>query len=371
MYLELVLPVGISFYIFQTIGYVIDVYRKDTQVEKNIINYGAFVTFFPQLVAGPIERSGNLLAQIRQQHALEPQKCIQGFGRMLWGYFQKVVLADRLAVLVTSVYSDYESYSGIYIVLATVLFAIQIYCDFDGYTSIAIGAAQILGFELMENFNVPYMAKTVSEFWRRWHISLSTWFRDYLYIPLGGNRRGTLVKYRNLLITFLVSGLWHGAAWTYVVWGALHGIFQIAEDVAYKLFGLSRKDGRPFGRLMKCVVTFAMVDFAWLFFRADSLETAFGMIGRVVTDFGLADVFNRKMAASMGLGIENLAVLAAALLVLAARDFGKNRMDFGDILLKMPTICRYAIFYAGMFGILIFGYYGPQYEAAQFIYFQF
>lgn len=369
--LDLVLPVGISFYIFQTLSYVIDVYRGNTKVEKNIVNYGAFVTFFPQLVAGPIERSNNLLAQIKQKHTLEPDKCIRGFGRMLWGYFQKVVLADRIAVLVTSIYTDYEAYSGVYIVLATVLFAFQIYCDFDGYTSIAIGAAEILGFRLMENFNAPYMAKSVAEFWRRWHISLSTWFRDYLYIPLGGNRCGIVKKYRNLLVTFLVSGLWHGANWTYVVWGGLHGIYQIIENMIYTRFHISREGGSKVSRFVKWVVTFVLVDFAWLFFRADSMRTAIGMIGAVFTNLKPTDILNREMAISMGLGMENMLVMALAMVVLFVRDFFKDKIRYGDVLVRMPILCRWGLLYIVMFVILIFGYYGPQYDAAQFIYFQF
>lgn len=368
--LSFLLPVGISFYTFQTMGYVIDVYRGDITAERNFIDYGAFVTFFPQLVAGPIERSKNLLMQMKTGHILEPERFKKGFTQMLWGYFQKVVIADRIAVIVSKVYDNYESFSGVYIVLATILFAFQIYCDFDGYTNVAIGAARILGFDLMTNFDKPYLSTSIAQFWRRWHISLSTWLRDYLYIPLGGNRKGRLMKYRNLFITFLISGLWHGADWTYVVWGGLHGIYQIAEDIFRQLFAKKSKNN-ALKAMGKGILTFAAVDFAWLFFRADSVGEAFGLLGRIFTDFGLSDLLNREMAIGMGMEIADIFVLAAALMVLALHDFLKEKVSVGERIWAMPLPARWLALYVVMFVILIFGYYGPQYDAAQFIYFQF
>ena len=369
--LDLLLPVGISFYVFQTLGYVIDVYRGDVKAEKNFVDYGAFVTFFPQLVAGPIERSKNLLRQMKKKHELNPEYCVIGFSRMLWGYFQKVVIADRIAVIVTSVYDDYQSFSGVYIMLATVLFAFQIYCDFDGYTNIAIGTAKILGFDLMTNFNAPYLSRSVAGFWRRWHISLSAWFRDYLYIPLGGNRCGEAKKYRNLLITFLISGLWHGANWTYVVWGGLHGIYQVAESFIRKRSRKEKKEEGAVSRALQWLGTFAAVDFAWLFFRAGSMEDACGMIGRIFGKFGIQDLLNRDMAVAMGLGISNIAVLAVALIILVFSDLIKEKTDVYKKIWEMPMGWRWLVLYMAIFVILIFGYYGPEYDAAQFIYFQF
>ena len=374
--IQFMLPVGISFYIFQTLGYVIDVYRGDVEAEKNFVNYGAFITFFPQLVAGPIERSGNLLKQMKEEHHLNPRECVEGFSRMLWGYFQKVVIADRIAVIVTAVYDDYMSYSGVYIVAATVLFAFQIYCDFDGYTNIAIGAAKILGFDLMTNFNAPYFARSVADFWHRWHISLSSWFRDYLYIPLGGNRRGQRKKYRNLMITFLVSGLWHGANWTYVIWGGLHGAYQVMENMWKNRFHDKRlsekgKGNEKAAAFLQWIGTFLAVDFAWLFFRAASVKDAFSMIGRIFGEFRIGDILNREMAVSLGLEMGNIIVLSIALCILFLSDFLKDKGRIYKKIWQLPIALRWIVLYIAMFGILIFGYYGPEYNASQFIYFQF
>lgn len=219
---DVILPVGISFYIFQALSYTVDVYRNDVKAEKNFLKYALFVSFFPQLVAGPIERSKNLLKQVHEKHYFDGQRVKDGLLLMIWGGFQKIVIADRVAIVVDTVFNNFPQYGGMYIVVAAILFAFQIYCDFSGYSIIAIGAAKVMGFELMENFNAPYMSMSVAEFWRRWHISLSSWFRDYLYIPLGGNRKGKLRKYINLMIVFIVSGLWHGAQWSFIVWGALN-----------------------------------------------------------------------------------------------------------------------------------------------------
>ena len=216
---DVLLPVGISFYIFQALSYVVDVYRGDVRMETNFIKYAAFVSFFPQLVAGPIERSTNLLTQFDTPHKLEYDNVRDGLLRMVWGFFLKIVIADRAAILVNQVFNYCNYYEGPTVLIAAVLFAFQVYGDFAGYSNIAIGAAQVMGFKLMKNFERPYLAVSVSDFWRRWHISLSTWFRDYLYIPLGGNRKGTVRKYINQMIVMLVSGLWHGAAWNYVIWG--------------------------------------------------------------------------------------------------------------------------------------------------------
>lgn len=218
--LDILLPVGISFYTFQALGYTVDVYRGEVAAEKNVLRYALFVSFFPQLVAGPIERTANLMGQLKEKHKLTYDNFRVGIWWMLWGYFMKLVVADRVAIIVDTIYENPQDYTGIYIVFATILFGIQIYCDFNGYTMIARGSAKIMGVNLMQNFDAPYLSQTVAEFWRRWHISLSSWFKDYLYIPLGGNRKGKIRKYINLLIVFLVSGLWHGAAWGYVIWGS-------------------------------------------------------------------------------------------------------------------------------------------------------
>ena len=366
--LELLLPVGISFYIFQALGYTIDVYRGDIKAERNLIDFGAFITFFPQLVAGPIERSKNLLRQIKECPQIEREKIYSGFFQMLWGYFQKVIIADRIAVIISKIYDNYAEYPGVYILAATMLFAFQVYCDFGGYSNIAIGAARILGFELMENFNAPYRAISVADFWSRWHISLSQWLRDYVYIPLGGNRFGKKRKCTNLLCTFLLSGIWHGANWTYVVWGILHGIYRVVEEVIHdKIPGALKKCPQIFLQF----ITFVFVDFAWLFFRANSLSDAVNMIGRMFTEFQLSEMLNRELAISFGMEIEEILVLVIGLCALLVFDHFKHRISFGTSIMKKPAVLRWGIIYACIFGLLIFGYYGPGFDAAQFIYFQF
>lgn len=232
---DILLPVGISFYTFQALGYTIDVYRGDTCAEKNFFQYALFVSFFPQLVAGPIERSSHLLQQLATPHKFNSEEAKSGLLLMLWGFFLKIVLADRIAIFVDWVYGDYHTFGGWYLIVATALFAIQIYCDFAGYSIIAMGAAQILGIRLMENFQSPYLAVSVADFWRRWHISLTSWFRDYLYIPLGGSRCSKWRKYMNKMIVFLVSGLWHGAKISFVVWGGLNGLYQIIGEILQPL----------------------------------------------------------------------------------------------------------------------------------------
>ena len=230
--LDILLPVGISFYTFQAVGYTIDVYRGDLKAEKNLGIYALFVSFFPQLVAGPIERAKNLLPQFHEKHFPDPDRINIGLKQMIWGYFIKIVVADRLALYINAVYNNVNAHNGTTLLIATIFFSFQIYCDFAGYSNIAIGAAKIMGFDLMTNFTRPYFSSNIHEFWQRWHISLSTWFRDYLYIPLGGNRVGKFRNYVNILITFVVSGLWHGANWTFVIWGALHGFINSFHCIA-------------------------------------------------------------------------------------------------------------------------------------------
>ncbi len=285
---DVLLPVGISFYTFQALSYTIDAYRGDIYPERNFINYALFVSFFPQLVAGPIERSKNLLRQLSKHADPDFDRMLDGFMIMLWGYFLKVVLADRIAIFVDKIYGDIDAYPGVYLIIATVLFAVQIYCDFAGYSTIAVGAAKVLGIRIMENFNTPYLADSVADFWRRWHISLTSWFKDYLYIPLGGNRKGKARKYLNKIIVFLLSGLWHGANFTYVMWGALNGIFQVIEEilipVRQKSCEILGVDVKSLGhRLFKMIITFILVDFTWIFFRAQSLGEALTIINSMLT----------------------------------------------------------------------------------------
>ena len=285
--MDVILPVGISFYTFQALSYTIDIYRGDVEEERHFGRFALFVAFFPQLVAGPIERASNLLVQFRRENQLDLDRLASGLKLMLWGLFKKVVIADRLAIFVNQVYGDPSAYSGSTLLLATYFFAFQIYCDFSGYSDIAIGAARVLGYDLMQNFRLPYLARSFAGFWRRWHISLSTWFRDYLYVPLGGNRVGIHRWVFNIILVFTVSGLWHGAAWTFVFWGLLHGGFYLAERLiaphGAKLVHTLRLPGGPV-KLFRILLTFHLVLLAWVFFRAQSMEDAVLIVHRILTD---------------------------------------------------------------------------------------
>ncbi len=281
--LDILLPVGISFYTFQALGYSIDVYRGTTKVERSFATYALFVSFFPQLVAGPIERSNNMLPQFKEHHHIDYEMMMSGIKIMIWGYFLKLVLADRCGLYVDIIYNNIDKHNGGSYLLASLLFPFQIYGDFAGYSLIAIGVARILGFRLMENFHRPYFSTSVGEFWHRWHISLSTWFKDYVYIPLGGNRVGRLRNYFNLLVTFVVSGIWHGANWTFFCWGFLHGIFLCIE----KALGISKRTYTGVQRFFHWGITFLLVCFAWILFRANSLHDATTIIGGIFFNTGM------------------------------------------------------------------------------------
>lgn len=373
---DLLLPVGISFYIFQALSYTMDVYRKEIYVEKNFFKYALFVSFFPQLVAGPIERSKNLLRQIGREIPFSYENFRRGLLIMLWGYFQKIVIADRIGLLVDTVYGDVDKYQGGYFLLASVLFAVQIYCDFSGYSLIAVGAAKVMGFELMENFDCPYFAKSVAEFWRRWHISLTSWFRDYLYIPLGGNRKGTARKYLNIMIVFLVSGLWHGAQWTYVIWGGFNGLFQVVGSILSPLRKKAAKFFRvkenSFGhRLMKTFVTFVLVDFTWIFFRAGSVRDALHIIKSICTVYN-PWIFIDDSIYQLGLSQKQFHLLIFSLAILVAADWLKyKKIDILDKLLKQDIWYRWPVYITGILFVLIFGIWGNAYDAQAFVYFQF
>lgn len=377
---DILLPVGISFYTFQGLGYIIDVYRGETAAEKNFLRYALFLSFFPQLVAGPIERSKNLLNQIYEPHKFDAGRVKDGLLLMGWGFFQKLVIADRIAILVDEVYGNYLSYSGLQLLLATILFAFQIYCDFGGYSDIAVGAARVMGFTLTKNFRSPYCAVTVSEFWRNWHISLTTWFRDYIYIPLGGNRRGRLWKYRNLLLTFTLSGLWHGAGWNYVIWGGLNGLYQVAGDLTAPLRAclqekLHIRTECGSYRLFRRLITFAAVDFSWFFFRADGFKIALQMLRHGFQNVGLPTFFSQENLLginTMVLSEKNFFVMLLSLVLLMWVDNRKRRgVDFKGILARQNIWFRWLVYYGLIFSILIFGIYGPGYDASAFIYFQF
>lgn len=373
---DILLPVGISFYTFQALSYTMDVYRGEIYAEKNFLRYALFVSFFPQLVAGPIERSKNLLKQLAVPQPFSPKRFQEGFLLMLWGYFLKLVLADRIALFVDSVYREYDTHPGWYIVLASVLFAFQIYCDFAGYSTIAMGAAWILGIKLMENFNAPYLNTTVASFWRDWHISLTTWFKDYLYIPLGGSRKGKLRKYINEMIVFLVSGLWHGASISFVIWGGLNGLYQVIGEflnpIRKKISNFLNINKASAGyKFVSAFITFILVDFAWIFFRAQSAPVAFGVIKQMFSINNIWVLFDGSLY-ECGLDMKNFKLMLAALLILLAADVAKKKgIVIRDIIIRQDAWFRYLFIPVSIALILIFGKYGPAYDSAAFIYFQF
>lgn len=285
--LDIALPIGLSFHTFQAMSYTIEVFRGNQKAERNFGMYSLYILFYPQLTAGPIERPQNLLHQFYEKHTFEYERIVDGLKLMLWGFFMKIVIADRLALYVNAVYETESQHYGKSFALATVFFSFQIYCDFAGYSNIAIGAAKVMGFKLMTNFNRPYFSKSISEFWKRWHISLSTWFKDYVYIPMGGNRVSVPRMYFNLLFVFMVSGFWHGANWTFIAWGLLNGIYLVIEKTFGKVYQKASKLLFP-GQLqgiknaLKTLVTFILISFAWIFFRADSIHAAINIVRKIV-----------------------------------------------------------------------------------------
>ncbi|MCL2253314.1 MAG: MBOAT family protein [Lachnospiraceae bacterium] len=356
---DIIMPVGISFYTFQALGYVFDVYRNKVRAEKNLLHHALFVSFFPQLLAGPIGRADKLKPQLLKENKFSYENARYGLLLMLWGYFLKMIIADHAAVLVDSVYDNFHHAIGYQIVIATLLFAIQVYCDFSAYSYIAIGAARIMGIHLGENFRQPYLAVSVKEFWHRWHISLSTWFRDYLYIPLGGNRFSKARKYRNIMITFLISGLWHGASWNFIAWGGLHGIFQIISDISkpYQDKYIKQKY-----KSLRIIITFFLISFAWIFFRADGLSAAIYMIGRI---------FNSTLTGQVNDAWIFNPILLIGIVLLLPVDAAKEKYDVFAVLLKQKTIIRWVVYYALVLTILFLGIYGTDYVQTQFIYFDF
>lgn len=365
---SVLLPVGISFYTFQSLSYVIDVYRKKYKAEKNVVNYALYISFFPQLVAGPIERASNILPQLRKEKAFDYNQAVDGSKSVLFGLIKKICIADVLAVYVNSVYNNISGQQGPMILVATLFFTFQIYCDFSAYSEIAIGSAKLFGIELMNNFNCPYFSSSVREFWSRWHISLSQWFRDYLYIPLGGNRCSKVRNYFNLLITFLVSGLWHGSNWTFVIWGGLHGIAQITEK-AFFLKSKNKIDNR-FKKVVRIFLTFVFVSFTWIFFRANSITEAISAIKLLFTGWNIANVYS----CITSIGKTNLIIIAIGMMLLTTNDYllYKGKKLF-DIIGKKRAVLRWIIYFMLVIYVsALFIYFNGGFGTAQqFIYFQF
>ena len=364
MTLKLLLPVGISFYTFQTLAYVIDVYRGNVKAEKHFGVYAAFISFFPQLVAGPIERTNNLLPQIKAAPDFDYAQATYGMKLMAWGFFKKLCVADVVAVYSDKVFNDVYSYQGFALVLAVFFFTLQIYCDFSGYSDIARGCAKLFGINLMENFRSPYFSSSIREFWSRWHISLSTWFRDYVYIPLGGNRCGKFRRNMNLMITFIVSGLWHGANWTFLAWGAVHGFAQVIENAflpkGYKPHGIMRA--------VRVAGTFVFVMLAWVFFRANSIAEAGYIYVHMFSGIMTTGLWLEGVSEMMGR--KRLALIIILIMAIIAYDFVSRKRNVINCISSKNTLLRWAI-YDILVTTVLFVYTNFAVTDAAFVYFQF
>ncbi len=365
---NLLLPVGISFYTFQSMAYTIDVYRGNVAAERHLGRFATYIAFFPQLVAGPIERASNMLGQFKQQHTFNDERMVSGLRLILWGAFKKVVIADRLAAYVNTVYNNVEDYTGVHLMLATFFFAIQIYCDFSGYSDIAIGTARTMGFDLMQNFRQPYFSRSIREFWRRWHISLSTWFRDYVYIPLGGSRVSFSATLRNLMIVFVISGLWHGAAWTFVLWGTIHGFLIVGEIVWDRYVRGGQADTRTAPPWLATVFTFVLVCIGWIFFRANNIQDSFYIVTHLFnfsSGFQIAEPFGG--IAPYGAAWLELGMAIATITVLFVADWAAQQpRPFWSLETKTRQL-RWAAYYVASLLII----YSVSTTEADFIYFQF
>lgn len=363
--LSILLPIGLSFHTFQAMSYTIEVYRGNQKAERHLGIYALYVMFFPQLVAGPIERPQNLLHQFYEKHHIDIERIASGLRLMLWGFFKKIVIADNIAQMVNHVYDYPHQFVGWPLIVTTILFSFQIYCDFSGYSDIAVGSARVLGFKLMNNFNRPFAARSISEFWRRWHISLSTWFRDYVYIPLGGNRTGRWRWYFNLFFVFLVSGLWHGANWTFIVWGSFHGIFLVVSLMTQKIRTpiaewLSRGSVTAY-KALSTLFAFFLVSFSFIFFHAHSLSDAWYIVTHLFSGI------RGSSLAAVGITSFDLSHAIIAIIFFESIHFMERNRSVGDMLIGKPAWIRWTAYNALMLWILFFGFFGE----SPFIYFQF
>lgn len=377
---DLLMPLGISFFIFTSTGYLFDVYRGKTHAEKNPFYYALFTCFFPCIMSGPIERADHLIPQLKNLHKVkvfDADRMSNGISLIVWGLFAKMVIADRIAMIVDNVYGNYFKFGSVEIIFASICYSIQIYCDFMSYSTIAMGCAKLMGIDVYDNFNAPYLSLSVKEFWRRWHISLSSWLRDYVYIPLGGSRCSKLRKYLNVIITFLVSGIWHGAGLNFILWGGIHGVLQVIDDITLplrkKMNAITHAKTDSFGyRFCQGLVTFVLVDLAWVYFRITDFSLANTIIRRMFMKPDLWVLFNDGLY-NLGLDRKEFNILFIALLILLVVDLARKKKDmsFGDIMIAQPWYFRWAVIIILFFGILTFGIYGPAFDAADFIYLQF
>ena len=392
LHLSLMVPLGISFIVFTLVSYLVDVYRGTIAAERNLLKYALFVSFFPKVAQGPIEKAGDILPQFEEKHNFDLLRFRAGMLMVLYGLFMKMVVADRAAISVDKVYGNLSAYTGTSILIATVLFSFQIYCDFAGYSYVAIGVAKVLGFNFKQNFRQPYRSLSVAEFWRRWHISLNRWLIDYLYIPLGGSRCSKLRKNYNTLITFVLSGLWHGADWGYIIWGLLNGVYIIIEAeckallARFRLFKQDEKDstrndplsvGSVCNRFLHITITYILIVFSWIFFRAQKLSVAVIVIKRIATEFNLRSfldyaretIARGKGAELLGLDVVfGLPILIVGIMIVIIVDVLSEKRELSVLLARDGRMTRWIVSYALLFAILLFGIYGYGYNASSFIY---
>lgn len=367
------MPVGISFYTLQTIAYMADVHKGKIEAQRNFLKYLLFITFFPQILQGPIPRYEELGEQLYKGHVFDAENLSKGAYLVLWGFFQKLVIADRCNIVVNQIFGNYQSYDGIYFWIAGILYSLQLYTDFAGCVSIAAGSAQMFGINLPQNFNHPYLAVSIRDFWRRWHISLSSFLRDYIYIPLGGNRKGKLCKWLNIMVTFLVSGIWHGIGTHFVVWGLLHGFYQVMGELlkplkewGMKITGMEKGcfAHRLFCRLFTCFLVMT----AWIFFRAENTSKAIYMVSHMFMKWNPWILVSGQL---YGLGLpeeEWLLLILCMILLAVAGMLHEKKIPIRETFAKQPLVFRWLVLFAGIFVILIAGIYGPGYDSAQFIY---
>jgi alginate O-acetyltransferase complex protein AlgI len=368
--LRIILPIGLSFHTFQSMSYTIEVYRGNQKAERHFGIFALYVMFYPQLVAGPIERPQNLLHQFHERHNFDYQRVTDGLKLMTWGMFKKVVIADRLAVFANEIYQSPRRYEGWPLIIGTIFFAFQIYCDFSGYSDIAIGSAQVMGFKLMQNFRRPYFATSIADFWSRWHISLSTWFRDYLYIPLGGNRVSQWRWCANIMIVFLISGLWHGANWTFVIWGALNGLYLIVgawtQKIRSRISSALRLDRVPLlHSAIQITITFSLVTFTWIFFRANSLSNAFYIASHLWPGPNQPGI--GASLSMLGTPIDIIAAVGAIILLMIVESL-QSRQSIRYTLAQQPLAVRWLAYYILVMAIIVLAEIS---NPTEFIYFQF
>ncbi len=363
-YLGIILPIGLSFHTFQAMSYTFEVYYGRQKAERHLGIYSLYVMYYPQLVAGPIERPQNILYQFKIPHFFESQRVTSGLILMMWGMLKKVVIADKLAFFADRLFESPEKYEGPSVFIGIVFFAFQIYCDFSGYSDIARGASRVMGIELMINFKQPYLSRSIHEFWQRWHISLSTWFRDYVYIPLGGNRKGKLIWIRNLMIVFIISGLWHGSSWNFVIWGLLHGLFT----VGYLLFFANGKKGSnlAISSLGGMALTFGLVSLAWVFFRAKTFTEASAVLSQLTHGWGSLSSYSPAVI-GLGYPIYTLLISLSLVIGLMLVEYFSRDESVEDIIIRQAWYKRYAIYYSAFILLYLLGVF----KQSSFIYFQF